>query len=81
MGAGSDKILDQTAVAGDLSPREIEVLQCIARGLSDVSAAARVGLSPKTVDSHRTSPMRKLSVHSTATLLVRAMRDGLIDIP
>jgi DNA-binding NarL/FixJ family response regulator len=81
MGAGSHKILDQTVGAGDLSPREIEVLQCIARGLSNIGVADRLGLSPKTVDSHRTSLMRKLSVHSTATLLVRAMRDGLIDIP
>jgi DNA-binding NarL/FixJ family response regulator len=39
-----------------------------------------LGVSPKTVDSHRTTLMRKMGVHSTATLLVRALRDGLIDI-
>jgi DNA-binding NarL/FixJ family response regulator len=64
----------------DLSNREIEVLQCIARGLSNNGIAERLGISPKTVDNHRTNLMRKLEVHSTATLLVRAIRDGLIDV-
>lgn len=63
-----------------LTGREIEVLSCIARGMSNTQIGSHLGVSAKTVDSHRTSLMRKLGVHSTATLLVRAMRDGLIDI-
>jgi DNA-binding NarL/FixJ family response regulator len=62
-----------------LTAREIEVLQAIARGNSNVQIAGLLGISPKTVDSHRTTLMRKMDVHSTATLLVRAMREGLID--
>jgi DNA-binding NarL/FixJ family response regulator len=63
-----------------LTAREIEVLHGIARGLSNLQIADALGVSPKTVDSHRTTLMRKMGVHSTATLLVRALRDGLIDI-
>lgn len=63
-----------------LTAREFEVLQGIARGHSNGQIAERFCVSPKTVDSHRTSLMRKMGVHSTATLLVKAMRNGLIDV-
>ncbi|TVS19034.1 MAG: DNA-binding response regulator [Gammaproteobacteria bacterium] len=66
--------------AAGLTTREIEVLHGIARGLSNPLIAEALGVSPKTVDSHRTTLMRKMGVHSTATLLVRALRAGLIDI-
>lgn len=77
------KILDHHAAAsgpGGMTAREIEVLQCIARGQSNNKIADHLGVSPKTVDSHRTSLMKKFGVHSTAALLVRAMKDGLIDV-
>jgi DNA-binding NarL/FixJ family response regulator len=63
-----------------LTAREIEVLHGIARGLSNAQIGEALGVSPKTVDSHRTTLMRKMGVHSSATLLVRALRDGLIDV-
>ena len=63
-----------------LTARETEILHAISRGHSNNEIADILGISPKTVDSHRTSLMRKMDVHSTATLLVRAMRDGLIDV-
>ena len=66
--------------AAGLTTREIQVLHGIARGLSNPLIAEALGVSPKTVDSHRTTLMRKMGVHSTATLLVRALRAGLIDI-
>lgn len=78
--AQAGAILAEAPASHELSGREIEVLHCIARGLSNTGIAEHLGVSPKTVDSHRTSLMRKLDVHSTATLLVRAMRDGLIDV-
>jgi DNA-binding NarL/FixJ family response regulator len=64
----------------NLSKREIEVLNAIARGMSNNMIAERLGISPKTVDNHRTNLMRKLKVHSTATLLVRAIRDNIVDV-
>lgn len=73
-------ILDPGGDQANLTAREIEVLHGIARGLSNMQIADMLGVSPKTVDSHRTTLMRKMDVHSTATLLVRAIRDGLIDV-
>lgn len=63
-----------------LTARELEILHAVARGLSNNQMAERFAISAKTIDSHRTSLMRKLGVHSTASLLVRAMRLGLIDV-
>ena len=36
-------------------------------------------ISPKTVDNHRSSLMRKLDVHSAAELAALALREGLVD--
>lgn len=58
-----------------LSPREREVLECMARGLSNGEIAASLGISPKTLEKHVTSIFRKLGVTSRARAIVRA-RDG-----
>ncbi|WP_127598835.1 response regulator transcription factor [Nitratireductor alexandrii] len=79
VGAGVRRYIEEGAANDSLTHRETEVLQCIARGLSNNGIAEHLGISAKTVDNHRTNLMRKLEVHSTATLLVRAMRDGLIE--
>lgn len=63
-----------------LSKRELEVLQGIANGLTNAGIAERLSISPKTVDNHRTSLMRKLGVRSSTALVVRAVRDGLVQI-
>ncbi|MFK7752816.1 MAG: response regulator [Sedimentitalea sp.] len=76
----AQKLLDQAEQNQALTARELEVLQAIARGLSNTGASQALGVSAKTIDSHRTNLMRKLGVNSTASLLVRAMRDGLIDV-
>ncbi|MBO6813825.1 MAG: response regulator transcription factor [Rhizobiaceae bacterium] len=78
--ADIQKLLELSRQATELTNRESEVLQGVARGLSNNRIAEQLGVSPKTVDSHRTSLMRKLEVHSTATLLVQAMKEGLIDV-
>lgn len=62
-----------------LSPRETEVLIRISKGLSNPAIAEDLSLSPKTVESHRASLMRKLNVRTTATLMLAAARQGLID--
>lgn len=79
IGASAQRMLDLAQQGIPLTERELEVLQAIARGHSNISAAAALGVSPKTVDSHRTSLMRKLGVHSTASLLLAAVRAGLLD--
>ena len=60
-----------------LTPREREVLQLLAEGLSSKEIAARLGLVLKTVDTHRTNIIRKLDLHSIAELTKYAIREGL----
>lgn len=62
-----------------VTDRELAVLQAIARGHSNASAAEAMGISSKTVDTHRTNLMRKFDVNSTASLLLAAIRAGLVD--
>jgi len=61
-----------------LTLREREVLQLIAEGQKTKQIAARLGISVKTAESHRTRIMKKLDVHDTANLVRYAIRRGLI---
>ena len=63
----------------ELSKRELEVLQELALGKNNKAIAEKLEVSPKTIDSHRTNLLRKMNVNSTAGLLVKAMRTGLIE--
>jgi two-component system response regulator NreC len=60
-----------------LTSREREVLQLIAEGETTKEIAWRLGLSAKTVESHRIRLMHKLDIHETATLVRYAIRRGL----
>ena len=63
--------------AATLSLRERQVLQLIAEGDSTKRIAVRLGISAKTVESHRTKLMQKLDIHDTASLVRYAIRRGL----
>jgi DNA-binding NarL/FixJ family response regulator len=61
-----------------LTPREREILRCIALGMNTKSIALSLGLSGKTVDGHRRNLMEKLGLHSVAELTRLAVRQGLV---
>ena len=61
-----------------LTQREHEVLRALSQGLSNKEIARQFNVSPKTIDSHRTNLLRKMNVHSTAALLVTAMKTGIL---
>jgi len=61
-----------------LTERERQVLVLIAQGLSTKKAAAQLGISYKTADSHRSRILEKLGVHETASMVRYAIRAGLI---
>ncbi len=61
-----------------LTPREREILQLIAEGKSNKQISLELGMSVKTVDSHRRNLMVKLDIHETAGLVRYAIRTGLI---
>lgn len=79
IGASALRLLKAPAASVALTDRELAVLQAIARGHTNASAAESLGVSAKTVDTHRTNLMRKLAVNSTASLLLAAVRAGLLD--
>lgn len=62
---------------GALTPREREVLQLVAEGLSTKEAAAALKISTKTVDMHRQHIMGKLQLRSVAELTKYAIREGI----
>jgi DNA-binding NarL/FixJ family response regulator len=62
----------------DLSSRELQVLECLARGQSNKVLAAALGISVKTVNAHRSNIMRKLTLHSYSDLIQFAIRHGII---
>jgi two-component system response regulator NreC len=61
-----------------LSEREREVFQLIAEGHSNKSIAAILGVSPATVETHRSHIMEKLDLHSVAQIVLYAVRRGVI---
>ncbi len=63
-----------------LTAREQEVFALLADGQSLKHIAARLCISAKTVENHRTSIMRKLDLHSTVELIRTAARLGVIDL-
>ncbi len=60
-----------------LTPREREVVTLIAEGNTNQGIAKILGLSRKTVESHRANIMRKLEVHDVTDLVKYAIRKGL----
>jgi len=62
-----------------LTPREREVLQLVAEGRSSKNIAGRLGVTVKTVESHRASLMRKLHLRTVADLVRYAIRNGLVE--
>jgi DNA-binding NarL/FixJ family response regulator len=72
-----DKQPAPPAATGSITVREREVLSRIAQGHSNKAVARELGLSPKTVEKHRSNLMRKLQLHNAAAITMYAMRNGL----
>lgn len=70
-----------SAPAMILTSREREVLVWLGRGLSSKDVARELGISVRTVESHRAHLMQKLGVKSMAVLIQVAMREGILDPP
>jgi DNA-binding NarL/FixJ family response regulator len=62
-----------------LTPREREVAQLLVEGLGSRAVATRLGITPKTVDTHRAAIMRKLGMSSMADLVRYAIRHHLVE--
>ncbi len=65
-------------VFAPLSPREMEILQHIAKGQSNKEVAYELGISRQTVKNHMTSILRKLAVNDRTQAALYAVRRGWI---
>jgi RNA polymerase sigma factor (sigma-70 family) len=69
----------QRALA-ELTPRERQVLTCLAEGLADNEIASRLNVSGETVRTHMVNLLRKLNADSRLQALVFAIRHGAVEI-
>lgn len=63
-----------------LTHREREVVQLIAEGKSNKEVAVTLGLSIKTVETHRSNILHKLELHSTTELVMYAVRNNIVQV-
>lgn len=63
-----------------LSVREIEVLDCVAQGLSNKEIAEELFITEQTVKNHMTSVLRKLDVNDRVQAVLFAVKNGWIEI-
>jgi DNA-binding NarL/FixJ family response regulator len=63
-----------------LSDREREVFHAMAEGLSNADIGARLFISPRTVESHRASIVRRLGLRGQTDIVLYALRRGVIKL-
>lgn len=63
-----------------LTKRQTEVLTAIAEGLTTKETALRLGVSPKTVETHRAELMKRLDIYDVAGLVRYALREGYVEL-
>ena len=78
--ASADTSEDSLPIAEPLTPREIDVLEFLAEGLSNKGIAARLGISDQTVKFHVATISGKLGTHTRTETVREAVRRGLITL-
>lgn len=63
-----------------LSPRELEVLCCVARGMKAKSIGSLLNITSKTVERHKSNIMAKLGLSSQVDLAIYAVREGYVEV-
>jgi DNA-binding NarL/FixJ family response regulator len=61
-----------------VTPREREIVQSLAEGMSNKEAASQLGISVKTIEAHRANIMRKLRLRSVSDLVRYAIRNKIV---
>jgi DNA-binding NarL/FixJ family response regulator len=69
-----------SATVPKLSPREREVVQLLAESKTSKEIAMTLGISVKTVETHRTNVMFKLKIHSIVELVLYAVRNEIVHV-
>ncbi len=68
-----------TLLLASLTEREIEIIKCIAKGMTNKEIGDSLFISHRTVDTHRTNVMRKLDVNNIAGIIRFAFKHGLTE--
>jgi DNA-binding NarL/FixJ family response regulator len=76
--AGRSYVDDSREAFSPLSPREMEILQHVTRGLSNKEIAVALGISHQTVKNHMTAILHKLDVEDRTQAAVYALRRGWV---
>lgn len=76
---GAERHLDAVKAVERLSTRELEVLIGLVRGASNKAIGRALGISPRTVEIHRSNLKRKLGAASTADLVRIGIYAGIDD--
>jgi DNA-binding NarL/FixJ family response regulator len=77
MKQGPERTSDPIA---SLTPRQREVLQLLAEGLSAKQIAAKLEISARTVEFHKYQMMETLGLHTNAELIHFAIKHGLVEL-
>jgi DNA-binding NarL/FixJ family response regulator len=72
------KLVSKKSEENELTPREVQVLVGLAKGLDNKTIARDLAISVRTVETHRLSIRRKLKVDKPAGLVKYAMEHGLL---
>ncbi len=79
-GQNREEEVEARASIEQITPRESQVLQALAEGLSNKEIAAKLHMSVDTERTHMMNILNKLGVHSRLQALVFATRHGLVEI-
>jgi DNA-binding NarL/FixJ family response regulator len=71
---------ESSEVVGSLTPREREILELLAEGLTMRQIGRRLSISPRTVETHVAKLYRKLAVRTRVQAIARAASLGLIEL-
>jgi len=72
--------LDKTSGHPDLTARELEVLHCLARGLSNAQVAKKLAVTEETVKTHVGNILGKLGVASRSKAVALSLKTGLVQL-
>jgi len=70
----------EVAESHNLTARQLEILRLIVRGKSTREIANGLGLSIKTVETHRSQIMKRLQIYDVAGLVLFAVREQIISL-
>ena len=80
LGAFARQAREGSEVQATLTPREHQILVLVSDGLTMQQVASRLGISPRTVETHVAKLYRKLGVRTRVQAVSRAAQLGLIDL-